>query len=146
MKCKIGLALVFAAITMGGYAQAGPKVTVIFKNNSDLEAVYSPQSRNEMLTRSFATKEPAGKVEAGKSDAYFIEGRLSPDVTTANVRYTVGNKVCKFMSTYVMGVGKGTRLPQWNKKAEASDGARCDAKITHTNPSSHEWTVEFTMR
>jgi hypothetical protein len=146
MKCKIGLALVFAAVTVGGYAQAGPKVTVVFKNNSDMEAVYSPQSRNEMLTRTFAVKKPDNTVSAGGRDTFVVEGKLSPDVTTANLRYTAGSKICTFMSTYVMGVGKGTRLPQWNKKAEASDGARCDAKITHTNPSSHEWTVEFTMR
>jgi hypothetical protein len=128
MKCRIGLALVFAAITVGSYAQAGPKVTVVFKNNSDMEAVYSPQSRNEMLTRSFARTAPGISVAPAGSDTYIVDGKLSPDVTTANVRYTVGNKACKFMSTYVMGFGKGTRLPQWNKKAEASGGARCDAK------------------
>lgn len=146
MKCKIGLALVFAAITVGGYAQAGPKVTVIFKNNSDMEAVYSPQSRNEMLTRSFAYTAPRASVLSGESDRYDVAGGFSQDVTTAHLRYTAGGKTCAFMSTYVMGVGKGTRLPQWNKKAEASGGARCDAKIVSANHSSHEWTVEFTMR
>ena len=103
-------------------------------------------NQQEMLTRSSTLRTPLTPLPPRASDRYRVEGRLSADFTTANVRYKVGNKTCRFMSSYVKSFDKGRPAPKWNKAASSPDGARCDAKITSANPSTHEWTVEFTMR
>lgn len=146
MNNKFKWVVVCAAFAVSGLAQAGPTVTIVVKNNSDKEAIYNPMNQQEMLTRSSTLRTPLTPLPPRASDRYRVEGRLSADFTTANVRYKVGNKTCRFMSSYVKSFDKGRPAPKWNKAASSPDGARCDAKITSANPSTHEWTVEFTMR
>lgn len=146
MNNKLKWIVVGASFAVMGLAQAGPRVTVVVKNNSDNEAVYSPMNQQEMLTRSFIRSAPLDTLRPRQSDQYEVEGRLSSDVTTAFLRYKIGSKTCTFMSTYVMSVDKGRPAPKWNKGATSPDGARCEARIIKANPSSHEWTVEFSMR
>ncbi|MFJ4143378.1 hypothetical protein [Pseudomonas sp. NPDC089734] len=136
----------FAALVGSGVAQAGPQVTVVFKNNGSSEAVYSPVDSHETLTRSFAKSAPRAAVPKGETDSYVIQGRLSPDASHAFVRYRIGNKVCRFKSTYVMTATRSARVPKWIKEATASGGARCDARIISVNNATHAWTVEFVMR
>ncbi|GFM76491.1 MULTISPECIES: hypothetical protein [Pseudomonas] len=135
-----------AAFIAAGMAQAGPSVTVVFKNSGSSPAVYSPIDSNEGLTRSFARSAPLNSVSAGATDKYVVQGRLSPDASHAFVRYRAGVKECKFKSTYIMAHTRGVRAPKWIKEAVASGGARCDARIVSVNSSTHEWTVEFVMR
>ncbi|MBI6851779.1 hypothetical protein YA0002_03290 [Pseudomonas cichorii] len=134
------------ALVAAGAVQAGPQVTVIFKNSGSVPAVYSPVDSNEALTKTFAKTVPLDSVSAGVTDTYVVQGRLSPDASHAFVRYKAGNKVCKFKSTYIMAHTRGVRVPKWIKDAVASGGARCDARIVSVNSTTHEWTVEFVMR
>ncbi|GFM86526.1 hypothetical protein PSCICO_19250 [Pseudomonas cichorii] len=148
MKTLKGIKSVVAVATFiaAGMAQAGPSVTVVFKNNGSSAALYSPIDSNEGLTRSFAVKSPSASVSAGGTDTYVVKGRLSPDASHAFVRYRAGVKECKFKSTYIMAHTRGVRAPKWIKEAVATGGARCDARIVSVNNSTHEWTVEFVMR
>ncbi|MBX8516287.1 hypothetical protein K5D69_16455 [Pseudomonas cichorii] len=139
-------AVAVAAFIAAGMAQAGPSVTVVFKNSGSSTAVYRPVGSNEGLTRSFAETAPKDSVSAGDVDSYVVKGRLSPDASHAFVRYRAGVKECKFKSTYIMAHTRGVRAPKWIKEAVASGGARCDARIVSVNSSTHEWTVEFVMR
>ncbi|RMQ46591.1 hypothetical protein ALQ04_04439 [Pseudomonas cichorii] len=139
------LVVAVAALVGSGVVQAGPQVTVVFKNNGSAEAVYSPVDSNEALTRTFAVKVPNDSVSAGSVDTYVIKGRLSPYASHAFVRYSSGNKVCKFKSTYVMTATRSVKVPKWIKEATASGGARCDARINSVNNATHEWIVEFVM-
>ncbi|MBX8617545.1 hypothetical protein K5D48_10870 [Pseudomonas cichorii] len=140
-----GVMAVVAFVTAGA-VQAGPQVTVIFKNSGSAPAVYSPVDSNEAMTRTFAAKVPVAIVSAGSTDSYVVKGRLSPDASHAFVRYRAGIKECKFKSTYIMAHTRGVRVPKWIKDALASGGARCDARIVSVNSTTHEWTVEFVMR
>ncbi|GFM80857.1 hypothetical protein PSCICN_15490 [Pseudomonas cichorii] len=135
-----------AAFIAAGMAQAGPSVTVVFKNSGSSPAVYSPVGSNEAMTRSFAETAPNASVSVGGTDTYVVKGRLSPDASHAFVRYRAGIKECKFKSTYIMAHTRGVRAPKWIKEAVATGGARCDARIVSVNSSTHEWTVEFVMR
>lgn len=146
MKYPIKCAAFLAAFAVTGFAQAGPTVTIVFKNNGTQDAVYNPTSAQEFLTRSYATTTPLAVVGPGGSDSYKVDGRLSPDFTNASVQYKMGMKTCKFMSSYIMGYTKGIRAPMWRKEAVESNGARCEAKITTNSLRSHEWTVVFSMR
>jgi hypothetical protein len=136
---KWGLLALAVNVTV---AQAGPKVGVTFKNLGSEEAVYHAVGPNGALTHSSADPTPDSKVGAGEVNFYEVRGPLSPDVTTADVEYRIGRKVCKFRTAYV----KASRVPQWSKNAVEEYGARCDARITSVNHATHEWTVEFTMR
>lgn len=136
---KLGLLALAINVTV---AQAGPKVGVTFKNLSSEEASYHAVGPNGALTHVSAEPKPKPEVKAGEVSFYKVSGPLSPDVTTADVEYRIGRKVCKFRTAYV----KATRVPQWTKSAVEQYGARCDARITSVNHATHEWTVEFTMR
>ncbi|GFM50792.1 hypothetical protein PSCICE_20590 [Pseudomonas cichorii] len=148
MKILKGIkrAVVVVAFIASGAAQAGPQVTVVFKNSGSAPAVYSPVDSNEGVTRSFAVRAPASSVSPGESDRFVVKGRLSPDASHAFVRYRAGTKECKFKSTYIMAHTRGVRVPKWIKDAVASGGARCDARIVSVNSTTHEWVVEFVMR
>ncbi|MCV4284461.1 hypothetical protein [Pseudomonas capsici] len=148
MKILKGIkrAVVVIAFIAAGAAQAGPQVTVVFKNSGSTSAVYSPVDSNEAMTKTFAKPMPLDSVSAGGINTYVVQGRLSPDASHAFVRYRAGNKECKFKSTYIMAHNRGVRVPKWIKDAVASGGARCDARIISVNGATHDWVVEFVMR
>ncbi|MEQ7919675.1 hypothetical protein ABQX22_10820 [Xanthomonas sp. WHRI 1810A] len=142
-NCAVGITVVSALITVG-VAQAGPEVQVVFKNNGASDAIYDVTG-SSAYSYSEAQPKPKGEVKAGESDNYKVTGSLSPDVTTVVFQYKSGGKVCKFKTSYLKLPGRGV-APKWNKSADASGGARCDVRVTSTNPATHAWAVEFTMR
>lgn len=146
MKLKsyaVSITVVSALMTVGA-AQAGPEVQITFKNNADLEAVYDVLG-SSAYSYGEADPKPASTVRAGEFNVSKVKGGLSADATSVVFQYKIGLKTCKFKTSYLMLPGRGTG-PKWNKSAEASGGARCDAKITSTNLATHAWNVEFTMR
>ncbi|MGV8860995.1 MAG: hypothetical protein ACOH2O_12625 [Pseudomonas sp.] len=135
-----------AAVTVSAAAQAGPAVSVTFKNNGTAAAIYSAVGKNGAGTKANASPTPEGQVEAGKLNTFTVQSNRSPDVNYAVLHYQMGSKVCQFTTTYLKSRVRGVELPKWNKNAVASGGARCDVKITAVNFSTHAWAVEFTMK
>lgn len=114
-----------------------PNGTDTIKNLDTAEAKYSVIGNNEALTNSSATPKPQERIPAQQSSTFTVKGPLSPDITTATVRYSIAGKTCVFRTTFVNtivpgGLGSGTlnKVPKWTKDAEASGGARCTATIT----------------
>ncbi len=88
-----------------------------------------------------------------QANSYTVQNPAFPDITTASLRYTIGNKACHFTTSYLNrivpgGLFNGTvnKAPKWDKKAVGSGGAACEATITSTNFSNHSWDIEFTMK
>lgn len=150
MKARQSLAalLAAAALSAAGAAQAGPKVTVTFKNQGTADATYKIVSANESNTYSNASPKPQTTIPPGKSSVYTVQSLQSSDVNYAAVRYSIGNKVCQFYTAFVNTLGAGgTKIPNWSKTATSSGGgATCAATITSTSLSTYEWAVEFTMK
>jgi hypothetical protein len=140
---KLGVIVMLA--TTAGIAQAGPTVTVTFKNNGNATADYDVVG-SSAHSYAEANPKPEPSVGAGKSDVYHVRGGQSPDVTTAIFQYKIGTKVCKFRTSYLKIPGRNGIVPKWKKSDEATGGARCEARITSANAATHDWAVEFTMR
>lgn len=146
-------ALAVTSLFAAGAAHAGPPVQITVKNLGTAEAKYSMIGNNEALTNAGATPKPQERIPAQQSAVFTVAGPLSPDITSAFVRYSIGGKTCVFRTTFVNtiapgGLGSGTlnKIPKWTKDADASGGARCTATITSTNMSNYSWNVEFTIK
>jgi hypothetical protein len=141
------LALVLASligVATSGVAYAGPEVTITVKNNSEFAANYDAVS-SSAYTYGQANPKPPVQIAPGSSDFFKVKGAVSPDLTAAIFQYKIGNKICKFKTSYFKTPGRnGT--PKWSKSAEEVGGARCDVRVTAVNYSNHNWAVEFTMR
>lgn len=137
---------VVGAIAASGMALAGPEVRVTFKNNGDEKAYYSAVGSNGTMTYTNARPKPTTSVAPGSHDTYGVRSSVSPDMGYAVVDYRLGSKTCRFSTTYTRSFANGVRTPKWNKSAVAGGGARCDVRITSVDYSSHNWSVEFTMR
>lgn len=144
------IALSFLALaTLGATvtAQAGPPVTVTFKNLGTERAEYSPLNRNEQSTQMNARTPISPIVEAGDSTRYIVQSSLSPDTSYASVRYVMGSKACVFSTTFVKLPGAGgAKIPKWNRTATPEGGAICTATSRATNLSTYAWEAEFTMK
>jgi hypothetical protein len=138
--------LAVAIMTMAATAQAGPPVTVTFKNLGTEAAVYTVVTSNEISTQRNA-RSPGQKVAAGRSDSYIVQSTVSPDTSYATVRYVMGPKACVFTTTFSkLPAAGGARVPKWTKTATPSGGAVCTATSRVTSLSSHAWAAEFTMK
>ncbi|MDY0935043.1 hypothetical protein [Pseudomonas viridiflava] len=144
------IALSFLALTTLGAtvtAQAGPPVTVTFKNLGTERAEYRPINRNELSTQMNARTPISPVVEGGDSIHYVVQSNLSPDTNYASVRYAMGSKVCTFSTTFIKAPGAGgAKVPKWNRTASPEGGAVCTATSRVTNFSTHAWAAEFTMK
>ncbi|MCF5709556.1 hypothetical protein GIV19_20045 [Pseudomonas syringae] len=139
--------LALAAMTAAATVQAGPPVTVTFKNLSAEAAVYQVVTSNETSTKLNAKPSIAASVQAGKSDVYAVQSNISPDTNYASVRYAIGSKVCVFSTTFVNLPGAGgVKVPKWTRTATPSGGAMCTATSGVTNLSTYAWAAEFTMK
>ncbi|RMP84696.1 hypothetical protein ALQ15_101161 [Pseudomonas syringae pv. actinidiae] len=139
--------LAFATLCTSVTAQAGPPVTVTFKNLGTEVAEYKPVTRNEMSTRLNARTAIAPKVQIGDSNVYSVQSTLSPDTSYASVRYVMGSKVCVFSTTFIKLPGTGgAKVPKWNRTANSEGGAVCTATSRATNLSTYAWAAEFTMK
>jgi hypothetical protein len=136
--------VVVSALSTVGVVQAGPEVEVTFKNNSSSEAFYDT-SGSSAYSYGEASPKPAATVAGGESNISRVKGGLSADVTSVVFQYRIGSKTCKFKTSYLKLPGRGVP-PRWSKSSEPGGGARCEARITATNVSTHAWAVEFTMR
>lgn len=152
-KKLLSAAVVAATMCAAGAALAGPPVQVTFKNLGTQTATYKVITQNEALTYAHATGKPDATVAAGKTDTYQVQIPINPNANAANVRYTIGNKTCVFMTTFVNQIAGGglfpggpTKIPKWNKNATSSGGAVCNATIKSQNFADFSWSVEFTMK
>lgn len=145
MSFKVGVLV--SGLVMGGGVYAGPKVTVVFKNQGDEVAYNVRENNNENSTYLNSSPRPAGEVRASAMDQYVVQSNISPSTNWAYVRYTMNRKECVFSTTYVntMGAG-GAMIPKWTKTATPSGRATCSASITRTNYTDHTWAVEFSMK
>ncbi|UFH50619.1 hypothetical protein [Pseudomonas sp. KNUC1026] len=100
-------ALAAATMCAAGAAFAGPPVEVTFKNLGTQKATYQVITQNEALTYAHATGRPKTELGAGETDKYYVQIPINPDANAANVRYTMGNKTCVFMTTFVNQVAPG---------------------------------------
>ncbi|KPA90994.1 hypothetical protein PF66_03072 [Pseudomonas asplenii] len=148
MKLSKSVFSVAALATLAaGSAFAGPPVSVTFKNLGTADATYKIITSNEATTSVNAVPKPVTTVKAGGADTYVVQSNISPLANYANLRYTIGNKTCTFLATYVAMAGPlGSTTPKWNNTATPSGGAVCTAKVTSTNISTYAWSVEFTMK
>lgn len=138
----------FAAATLlaAGHAEAGPNVNVTFKNVGTQTAVLKLVTSNESSTYQIASPRPVQEVSAGAVSIFDVRRVVSPDVNSAQVRYTIGRKTCAFGTIYQMRVlPGGIKQPQWTKTATPSGGATCTATVTRMN-ADYSWAVEFTMK
>ncbi|WP_341522336.1 hypothetical protein AABC73_02610 [Pseudomonas sp. G.S.17] len=133
------------ALTMAGYAQAGPEVTITFKNNGTAAASYDVVG-SSAYSYAEARPKPKAEINPGESDVYGVKGAQSPDVATVVFQYKMGAKICKFKTSYVKLPSRSGTVPKWNKSEQSLGGARCEARITGTNFATHDWTVEFSMK
>lgn len=139
--------LALAVMTAAATAQAGPPVTVTFKNLGTEAAEYTVVTSNEMSTQRNARSPISPKVDAGRSNTYTVQSTLSPDTSYAIVRYVMGAKACVFSTTFSkLPAAGGVRVPKWTRTATPSGGAICTATSGVTNPSNHAWAAEFTMK
>ncbi|KPX59731.1 hypothetical protein ALP66_00343 [Pseudomonas amygdali pv. photiniae] len=139
--------LAFATLCTSVTAQAGPAVTVTFKNLGSEVAEYKPVTRNEISARLNAKSPINSAVPPGGSDTYSMQSTLSPDTSYASVRYVMGSKVCVFSTTFIKLPGAGgAKVPKWNKTANSEGGAVCTATSRATNLSTYAWAAEFTMK
>ncbi|WP_407310978.1 hypothetical protein [Pseudomonas sp. nanlin1] len=145
MSFKVGVLV--SGLVMGGGVYAGPKVTVVFKNQGSESALNVRENSNENSTYLNSSPKPENEVFASCSNSYDVQSLISPNTNWAYVRYRMGRKECVFSTTYVnmMGAG-GSMTPKWTKAATPSNGATCTATITKTNYNDHTWVVEFLMR
>ena len=144
---KAKLLLVFCALATIGVANAGPQVTVNFKNETNENATYvRGSSSNESTTYSNASPKP-GAVAAGTSTSFNVRPSGASPISYATVRYQAGFKTCQFTTSYMMNsTPGGVRTPKWNRSAVSGGGARCDVTLTSVNYSNHNWVVSFVMR
>ncbi|MCX7078897.1 MAG: hypothetical protein NTV76_06045 [Pseudomonas sp.] len=141
------VALTIAALTVTGSALAGPPVTVTFKNVGSTNAIYKVVTNNEASTHINANPKPDTPVKSGEIDTYIVQSHISPDANYANVRYTMGGKICTFLATFVASPGPlGSKIPKWRNTATPGGGATCTAKSTSLNATTYAWSVEFTMK
>lgn len=139
--------LALAAMTAAATAQAGPPVTVTFKNLGTEAAEYTVVTSNETSTQRNARSPISQKVEAGGSNTYTVQSTISPDTSYANVRYVMGGKACVFSTTFSkLPAAGGVRVPKWTRTATPSGGAVCTATSRVTDLSRHAWAAEFTMK
>ncbi|MCV4274081.1 hypothetical protein OH710_15665 [Pseudomonas capsici] len=139
--------LALATMAVAATAQAGPPVTVTFKNLGTAAAEYKVVSTNESSTKLNAKTPIAPVVPAGESNTYVVQSNISPDGNFAVVRYAIGSKVCVFSTTFVNTFGAGgVKVPQWTRSATPSGGAVCTATSSVTNLSTYAWSAEFTMK
>ncbi|MDU8459518.1 MULTISPECIES: hypothetical protein [Pseudomonas syringae group] len=139
--------LAFATLCTSVTVQAGPAVTVTFKNLGSEVAEYKPVTRNEISARLNAKSPINSAVHPGGSDTYSMQSTLSPDTSYASVRYVMGSKVCVFSTTFIKLPGAGgAKVPKWNRTANSEGGAVCTATSRATNLSTYAWAAEFTMK
>lgn len=146
-------AFIAATLLTSTLVQAGPPVTITVKNLSNQKAIFQADSTNSVQTKAHAQPEPSAAVDALQSNSYTVQNPAFPDITTASMRYTIGNKTCNFTTSYLNTIAPGglftgttNQAPKWNKKAIGSGGATCTATITSTNFSNHSWHITFTMK
>ncbi|MDM0030526.1 hypothetical protein QTI33_00030 [Variovorax sp. J22P271] len=138
--------LVIASTFLAAAAQAGPSVTITFKNlNTTETANYTVENVNQSSTERDASPKPAKTVRPLFNDSYTVTSRLSPDATTATVQYVMGRKRCAFGTVYVNTTSTGGTLVR-NATVTPSNGAICTARITSINAMTNAWTAEFTMK
>lgn len=137
----ISSALAIAMLLLAADANAGPPVTVVFKNNAATNANYTIISSNEAATYANALPKPLPVVSPGGVNTYVVVSTISPLVNFASLRYRSGLKECQFYTAYVAGATR-----PWNSTASGSGGAVCASRITAVNIATNAWTVEFTMR
>lgn len=151
-KKRIFAALAVTSLFAAGAAHAGPPVQITVKNLGTAEAKYSMIGNNEALTNASATPKPKDSILPNQAFTFVVTGPLSPDITTAFVRYAIDGKSCVFRTSFVNTIAPGglggtiTKIPKWTKDADASGGARCTATITSTSLSNYSWNVEFTIK
>ena len=142
--------LTASSILASHLAQAGPPVHITVKNLGDQEMHYQSTSA---MTQAHASPTPALSIKGQSSNSFSVVNAALPDVTTASLRYTMGNKACDFRTSYINSIvpgglfsGKLNTAPKWDKKATGSGNATCTVTVTSTNFSDHSWSVVFTMR
>ncbi|MEG5265154.1 hypothetical protein TRP66_12675 [Pseudomonas sp. JDS28PS106] len=136
-----------AVITAASSAQAGPPVTVTFKNLGAEAAQYSAVTSNEVSTQRNAKSPISSTIKPGEISVYTVQSNISPDMSYASVRYVMGAKVCVFSTTFSkLPAAGGVRVPKWTRTATPSGGAVCTATARVTDLSSHAWAAEFTMK
>ncbi|WP_166360699.1 hypothetical protein [Pseudomonas akapageensis] len=141
------ITLAITAVTAAGSAQAGPSVSVTFKNFGAADALYKPVTKNELSTQLNAKSKPHASVKSGGVDSYTVQSNISPDANYASLRYTIGGKTCIFHTTFVAAPGAlGSKVPKWKNTATPSGGATCTAKTTARNATTYDWSVEYTMK
>lgn len=139
--------LALAMITVATTAQAGPPVTVTFKNLGTEAAVYTVVTNNEMSTQRNARPSISSTMKPGETGVYVVQSNISPDTSYATFRYVMGIKTCVFSTTLSrLPAAGGVRVPKWTKTATPSGGAVCTATSRVTNLASHAWAAEFTMK
>lgn len=138
--------LALATMAVAATAQAGPPVTVTFKNLGTAPAEHKVVTTNERSTLLYV-KEPIDAIVApGGSDTYVVQTIL-PDSGYASVRYAIGTKVCVFSTTFTNAISTGgVKVPRWTRTATPSGGAVCTATSGVTNLSTYAWSAEFTMK
>ncbi|MBX6964370.1 hypothetical protein [Alcaligenes faecalis] len=146
MLVKTSLRAVVATVVMlsSMTAYAGPLLTVTFKNLSDKKAHHTIISVNDSNTYLYATPKPAAVVEPAASDTFQVQTGLI-NTNFASAHYIIGNKTCKFYTTYV-DVPPSSGLRPYTVDATPSGSAICTANITSINAVTKAWSVEFTMR
>lgn len=145
-KTQMSGLLAAAALLAAGLAEAGPNVNVTFKNVGTQTAVLKLVTSNESSTYQIASPRPVQEVSPGAVSIFDVQRVLSPDVNSAQVRYTIGSKTCAFGTIYQMRVlPGGITQPPWTKTATPSGGATCTATITRMN-ADYSWAVEFSMK
>lgn len=144
------ITLTAGSILASHLTQAGPPVHITVKNLSDQEMYYQSTSA---MTQAHASPTPELLIKGKGSDEFRVTNPALPDVTTASLRYTIGNKTCEFRTSYIRTIapgglfsGKLNTAPKWDKKAISSGNATCTVTATSTNFSDHSWSVVFTMK
>lgn len=133
-------------VLMAGVVHSGPPVEVTFKNLGSQRAVLKLSTTNESSTFQIADPKPDQSVEPGAETFARVKRVISPDVNSAQLRYTIGSKTCAFGTIYQMRtLAGGIKKPEWTKSANPSGGATCSATITRTG-ADYSWAVEFTMK
>lgn len=128
-------------------ARAEAPVTITFRNLGNAPAELLLENANDATVYHKALPRPALAVPPQQRDSYVVNGVFA-GVNAVGVRYAMGNRVCRFMTSFVTTPSLlGNDVPKWTKHASGTGGAVCDANITSIDfGRTNAWSVEFTMK
>lgn len=134
----LAAALAGTVLAMGaGAAQAGLLTSVTVKNNTAFAMTFRSPSGQILGT---VSPNPPGVAPASGGQSLFSVNSSFTDIASIHFYFENGTRGCKFDTSYTTGGGY--------TQAATSSGSTfvsCSASITAFNPTTHNYSITFTL-